>query len=59
MSEAAIKRASSTVRAVASGHSGTLAEGPVGTNQALYTDENPLGKMDFAAKTALLAEIDA
>ena len=59
LSEAAIKRATSTVRAVASGHSGTLAEGPVGTNQALYTDENPLGKMDFAAKTALLAEIDA
>ena len=38
---------------------GTLAEPPSGTNRALYTDLNPLGMVDLAAKTQLLAEIDA
>jgi TldD protein len=59
LSEAAIRRAAATVRAVASGYSGTLAGPPPGTNRSLYTDENPLGQVDLAAKTKLLQEIDA
>jgi len=58
LSEAAIKRAGATVRAVASGHHGTLADPPLGTNRQLYTDLNPLGTVDLAAKARLLAEID-
>jgi TldD protein len=58
LSEAAIRRAATTVRAVAAGHAGTMAEPPAGTNRTLYTDVNPLG-VDLAAKTRLLAEIDA
>src|SRR5437660_8031094 len=59
LSEAAIRRAAATVRAVASGHAGTLADSPPGTNRALYTDLNPLGMIDLGAKTKLLTEIDA
>jgi TldD protein len=59
LSEAAIRRAAATVRAVASGYTGTLAGPPAGTNRALYTEDNPLGLVDLAAKTRLLAEIDA
>src|SRR5438132_2096084 len=59
LSEAAIRRAAAAVRAVASGHHGTLAEPPAGTNRSLYTELNPLGVVDLAAKTKLLAEIDA
>jgi TldD protein len=59
LTEDAMTRAAATVKAVHSGHSGKLATAPVGTNRHLYTEENPLGGVDFAAKTALLAEIDA
>ncbi len=59
LSEAAIRRAATAVRAVASGHHGTIAEPPPGTNRSLYTDLNPLGIVDLAAKTRLLTEIDA
>ncbi len=59
LSEAAIRRAATTVRAVASGQAGILAEPPQGTNRALYTDLNPLGMVDLAAKAKLLTEIDA
>ena len=59
LSEAAIRRAAQTVRAVASGYSGEMAGPPPGTNRSLYTDVNPLGLVDLAAKTRLLAEIDA
>ncbi len=59
ISEAAIRRAAAAVRAVASGHAGTIADPPPGTNRSLYTDLNPLGIVDLAAKTRLLAEIDA
>src|ERR1700726_2950967 len=52
LSEAAIRRAATTVRAVATGHAGTMAEPPAGTNRTLYTDVNPLG-VDLAAKTRL------
>jgi TldD protein len=59
LSEAAIRRAATTVRAVATGHAGTFAEPPLGTNRSLYTDLNPLGLVDLSAKTKLLTEIDA
>ncbi|MDX1738298.1 MAG: DNA gyrase modulator, partial [Alphaproteobacteria bacterium] len=59
LSEAALKRASEAVSAVKSGYSGTLAEAPRATNQALYTEANPMGSMTFEQKVALLHEIDA
>jgi len=59
LSEEAIRRAVATARAVASGHSGIFGEPPPGTNRSLYTEQNPLGLADLAAKTRLLAEIDA
>ncbi|HEY1722801.1 MAG TPA: metalloprotease TldD [Magnetospirillaceae bacterium] len=59
LDEAALKRASETVRAVRAGHSGTMAEAPIGTNRVLYTDSNPLSLIPFEQKVALLNEIDA
>jgi TldD protein len=59
LSEAAIRRAAATVRAVAHGYSGVMAGPPPGTNRSLYTDVNPLGLVDLGAKTRLLADIDA
>ena len=59
LSEAAIKRAGETVRAVKHGTGGGFALPPQGTNQSLYTDANPLSQIDFGEKVKLLAEIDA
>ncbi|MBR0643607.1 metalloprotease TldD [Plastoroseomonas hellenica] len=59
ISEPALARAAEAVAAVKHGHSGTLDVGPRATNARLYADANPLAGLDFAAKTALLAEIDA
>jgi TldD protein len=59
LSEAALKRAASTVRAVRSGHGGIKGEGPIGSNRPLYAPDNPLETMDVAAKVKLLADIDA
>ncbi|HUC66801.1 MAG TPA: metalloprotease TldD [Stellaceae bacterium] len=59
LSEAAIRRAATTVRAVQQGQSAHFALPPQGTNQSLYTDANPLSQIDFAEKAKLLAEIDA
>jgi TldD protein len=59
LTEDALARAAATVRAVAAGHSGEASEPPPGTNARLYTDANPLPGMDFAARTGVLAEIDA
>src|SRR5258707_2830391 len=59
LSEAAIRRAAATVRAVASGHSGVLGAPPPGTIRSVYTEENPRGLVDRGTKTRLLAEIDA
>jgi TldD protein len=59
LSEAAIERAAETVKAVSRGHGGAMTEAPAGTNRMLYTDDNPLGLVDFGAKADLLAEIDA
>ncbi|GAB3121705.1 metalloprotease TldD [Novispirillum itersonii] len=59
LDNASIERAAETVKAVRGGHSGTLAAGPVGTNQALYTDLNPIAPVPFETKVKLLSEIDA
>jgi TldD protein len=59
LSEAALKRAADAVAAVTTGHSGTYAAAPAGTNKRLYGEENPIGAPDFAAKVKLLQEIDA
>jgi TldD protein len=59
LSEPALRRAASSVSAVAQGHSGLIAEPPRATNARLYSDANPLTAMDFSARTGLLAEIDA
>ena len=58
LSEDAIRRAGTTVKAVSGGRSGTLAAGPVGTNRTLYTDLNPLALVPFEVKVKLLEEMD-
>jgi TldD protein len=61
LSEAAIKRAAETVRAVNYGQSGVNAghSAPFGTNQSLYSDLNPLAEVPFAKKVSTLQAIDA
>jgi len=59
LSEEAIKRASETVKAVHTGHGGTMATGPSRTNRQLYGEINPLAGVPFDTKVRLLAEIDA
>ncbi len=58
LSEAAMKRAATAVQSVKAGHGG-MADAPPATNRHLYTDASPLNQMDFGAKVALLADIDA
>ncbi len=58
MSEAAIKRAAETVKAVKAGYSGTLADSPRATNQQLYVPNNPIDEVAFDKKIALLKSID-
>lgn len=58
LSEAAIGRAVSTVKAVRAGYGGTQADAPGGTNRSLYGDDNPLTEIDFEAKVKILGEID-
>jgi TldD protein len=59
LSEDAIKRAASTVRAVAHGHSGIVAEPPLHTNAKLYTDIDPLETAKFEVKVRLLEDMNA
>lgn len=59
LSEEALKRAASTVRAVSGGGEVQLAPPPKGTNLNLYAADNPLDSMSFEAKVALLNAIDA
>ncbi len=59
ISEPALRRAATTVAAVRADGSGRMAEPPRASNARLYVDGNPLGDMDFGARTALLADIDA
>lgn len=59
ISEGALLRAADAIGAVKRGHSGSYAAAPARTNQALYTDANPLGGPSFEDKVKLLQEIDA
>ncbi|HEY3637197.1 MAG TPA: metalloprotease TldD [Rhizomicrobium sp.] len=59
LSEDAIRRAADTVKAVAKGHSGSLALPPRRTNAKLYPDADPLDSAEFAAKIKLLEEMNA
>ncbi|MBY0408472.1 MAG: metalloprotease TldD, partial [Rickettsiales bacterium] len=61
ISEAAIRRAAETARAVQFGQKGVVAEiAPAfGTNKALYGDMNPLKEVLFEKKIELLQVIDA
>ena len=57
--EAALGRAVATARLAVGNGGGTLAEGPVGTNERLYSDVDPVSEASFPAKIDLLREIDA
>ncbi len=59
LSEGAIRRATTTVRAVRAGHGGEMSLGPTATNRHLYGDDNPLNEIPFEQKVALLQAIDA
>ena len=59
LSEASLKRAVNTVRAVTRGHKGEIAAAPAGTNAGLYADDNPLSAIPFNSKLGLLSEMDA
>ena len=61
LSEAALKRAAATVRAVDHGQEAavTKLEPAFGANHALYTDANPVSAQPFAEKLKVLQDIDA
>jgi len=59
LSDAAIRRAAETVGLVKGGHEAHVSVAPARTNAQRYTDANPLLGKDFAAKVALMQEIDA
>lgn len=59
ISEQALKRAAAAAGAVTRGHAGKVDAAPARTNAKLYTSGSPLEAPGFAAKSALLAEIDA
>ena len=61
LTEAALRRAAETCRlaAAAGGGSGAMSAPPPATNRRLYGDADPLEGPDFAARAALLAELDA
>src|SRR5256885_9174343 len=59
ISEETMGRAAGTGKAVRSGHAGSLALPPPGTNRSLYGDFNPLSAVPFETKVKLLADIDA
>ena len=59
VSEAALKRAASTVSAVRGGRAGNASVGPRNTNVRLYSDASPLGEGEFGNRAATLGEIDA
>lgn len=61
ISEAAIRRASETVRAIRSGQQNVSASiiPPFGTNKQLYSDLNPLSEIGFEKKLHVIQSIDA
>ncbi|MFT5650816.1 MAG: TldD protein [Yoonia sp.] len=56
--ERALRRAVATTRLAVADGGGTMAAGPVGTNQKLYSDEDPMLQATFPAKIDILREID-
>jgi TldD protein len=58
LSEEAIRRAADTVRAVTTGHSGTVSLSPARTNRKLYADIDPLHSANFETKVKLLGEMN-
>ena len=58
ISQAAIKRATESVQAVRRGSSGEMSLSPVRTNKQLYTDESPIGGIEFGEKVRLLESIN-
>lgn len=59
ISERALMRASETARLAVGAGGGTLAQAPIGTNQRLYGDLDPMEDATFSVKIDLLKEIDA
>ncbi|WP_224815563.1 metalloprotease TldD [Hasllibacter sp. MH4015] len=59
LSEAALLRAAETARLAVGDGGGTLADAPRGTNEKLYTDDDPMAGAEFGVKLETLAEIDA
>ena len=57
--EHALRRAVATARLAVGEGGGTLAVGPKGTNEKLYSDADPMLKATFPAKIDILREIDA
>ena len=57
LSEAALKRAASTVRQIDGGQA-DVASAPARTNRHLYDEANPVSELAFADKVALLEDID-
>ena len=57
--EHALKRAVTTARLAVGDGGGTMSSAPAGTNQKLYSDEDPMLQATFPAKIDLLREIDA
>lgn len=56
--EQSLKRAVATARLAVGDGGGVLADGPIGTNTKLYSDEDPITQATFPAKIDLLQEID-
>jgi TldD protein len=59
ISEAAIARAVGTARLAVGNGGGTIAAPPNRTNVKLYTDDDPMDGVSFAARIGILQEIDA
>jgi TldD protein len=56
----ALRRAARTIRsALSAGGDHAIDTGGVGTNQVRYSSHNPIERLDFAVKTALLTDLDA
>ncbi|MCC5985333.1 MAG: metalloprotease TldD, partial [Rhodobacteraceae bacterium] len=58
LTNAALRRAAATARLAVGNGGGVLADPPGGTNARLYTDADPMEGAAFAARIALLREID-
>lgn len=56
--EHALQRAVSTARLAVGDGGGTMSAAPAGTNQKLYSDEDPMLQATFPAKIDVLREID-